>query len=53
MDVKKVAIIVVAALLLFYVISNPAEAAGGVQTILGWLGDAANQIITFIEQLFA
>ena len=53
MDVKKAAILVVVALLLFYVITQPSQAAGMVQGILAWLRDGAEAIITFLKNLFA
>lgn len=52
-NVKKVLIVVVVVLALFYVITNPDGAAGGVQTVLGWLRDGAEAIITFVKNLFA
>jgi hypothetical protein len=53
MDVKKVAIIVVAALVLFYVITQPSQAGLAVQDILRWLRGGAEAIITFMKSIFA
>jgi hypothetical protein len=52
-DVKKVATIVVAAIVLFYVITQPHQAGLAVQGILGWLRDGAEAIITFLKSIFA
>jgi hypothetical protein len=52
-NAKKAAILVVVALVLFYVITQPAGAADAVQGILGWLQDGAEAIITFMRNLFA
>lgn len=41
------------ALVLFYVITQPAQAAEAVQGILGWLRDGAEAIITFVKNVFA
>jgi len=41
------------ALILFYVITQPSQAAEAVQGILGWLRDGAEAIITFMKNLFA
>jgi hypothetical protein len=53
MDVKKILTIVVAAVVLFYVITEPAAAGQAVQDILGWLRDGAEAIITFMTNVFA
>ncbi|MDQ3406314.1 MAG: hypothetical protein M3443_20700 [Actinomycetota bacterium] len=52
MDAKKAAILVVVALLLFYVITQPTQAADAVQSLFGWLRDGAEAIITFLKNLF-
>ncbi len=52
MNAKKAAMLVVVALLLFYVITQPSQAAGAVQGLLGWLRDGAEAIITFLKNLF-
>jgi hypothetical protein len=51
-DVKKVATLVVAAIVLFYVITQPTQAGQAVQDILGWLRDGAEAIITFMKSIF-
>ena len=53
MDVKKIATLVVAAIVLFYVITQPNQAGLAVQGILGWLRDGAEAIITFLKSVFA
>lgn len=53
MDVKKLAILAVAAIILFYVITQPTQAGQAVQDILGWLRDGAEAIITFLKSVFA
>ncbi|RZS34264.1 hypothetical protein EV193_10951 [Herbihabitans rhizosphaerae] len=53
MNAKKAIVLVVVALLLFYLITQPTQSANAVQSVLGWLQDGAEAIITFIKQLFA
>lgn len=52
MDAKKLAVLAALALVLFFVITNPGQAADAVHTILGWAADGANQIFSFLEHLF-
>jgi len=52
MDVKKLLTIVIAAIVLFYVITEPTSAGNAVQVILGWLRDGAEAIITFMKTVF-
>ena len=52
-NAKKAMILVGVALVLFYVITQPTQAAEAVQGILGWLEDGAEAIITFMRNLFA
>lgn len=52
-NAKKVIVLVVVAFVLFYLITQPVESANLVQSILGWLRDAADAIVTFLKQLFA
>jgi hypothetical protein len=52
-DVKKTLVIVGAAIVLFYVITQPTQAGQAVQEILGWLRDGAEAIITFMKSVFA
>jgi hypothetical protein len=51
-NVKKVVSVAVVALLLFYLITQPSQSADAVQTVLGWLRDGAEAIITFVSDLF-
>ena len=51
-DVKKLTTIVVAAIVLFYVITQPTQAGQAVQDILSWLRDGAEAIITFMKSVF-
>jgi len=53
MNAKKAMMLAGVALILFYVITQPTQAAEGVQSILGWLRDGAEAIITFMKNLFA
>ncbi|GAB3459306.1 hypothetical protein [Actinophytocola sediminis] len=53
MNAKKAIILVAVAMVLFYVITQPTQAAQAVQGILGWLEDGAEAIITFVRNLFA
>lgn len=50
---KKIAGFAVIALVLFYVISQPAGSAGIVTNIIGFLRDAAESVITFVSSVFA
>jgi hypothetical protein len=52
-DAKKAITLVAVALVLFYVITQPTQAAAAVQGILGWLRNGAEAIITFMRNLFA
>jgi hypothetical protein len=52
MNGKKIAILAVAAIVLFYVITQPTAAGQAVQDILGWLRDGAEAIITFLRSVF-
>jgi hypothetical protein len=53
MKAKKVVMLVVVALVLFYVITKPGPAAQLVQDLLGWLRDGAEAIIVFVQNVFA
>jgi hypothetical protein len=53
MNAKKAIILIVIALVLFYVITQPAQAAEAVQGIFGWLKDGAEAIIEFMKSLFS
>lgn len=53
MDAKKAIVLVVVAFLLFYLITQPVASADAVHTMLGWLRDGAEALITFLKSLFA
>ena len=53
MNAKKAMMLVGVALILFYVITQPTQAAEAVQGILGWLRDGAEAIIVFVKNVFA
>ena len=53
MNAKKLVMLAVVALLVFYLITQPHAAANGVQNVLGWLRDGAEAIITFVKGVFA
>jgi hypothetical protein len=53
MKAKKVLMLVGVALILFYVISQPDNAANAVQNILAWLRDGAEGIIRFVANVFS
>jgi hypothetical protein len=50
-DVKKVAILVGAAVLIYTLIAHPTQLGDGVQTILGWIGDAVQAVVDFFESV--
>jgi hypothetical protein len=52
MNVKKIAILAGAAVILFYVVTQPTQAGQAVQDILGWLRDGAEALITFLKSVF-
>lgn len=52
MDAKKLAILAVAVLLLFFVITQPSTSADMVHNVLGMLQDAAESLISFMSNLF-
>jgi hypothetical protein len=52
-NAKKLISLAVVALLLFYLITQPTQSANAVHTVLGWLRDGAEAIITFVKSLFA
>jgi hypothetical protein len=53
MKAKKVVLVAVVALLLFYVVAEPAQSAGVVQDMFGGLQRGAEAIVTFMRSLFA
>jgi hypothetical protein len=50
---KKIVLLAIVALMLFYLITQPQQSADAVHTVLGWLRDGADAIITFVKSLFA
>jgi hypothetical protein len=52
-NAKKLIVIVVVAFVLFFLITQPQESAGVVDSVLTWLKDGAESIITFVKTLFA
>jgi hypothetical protein len=52
-NAKKIVLLAVVALLLFYLITQPQQSADAVQAVLGALRDGAEAIITFVKSLFA
>ncbi|WP_199433925.1 hypothetical protein [Qaidamihabitans albus] len=53
MNAKKLATIAGIALVLFFVIAQPGNAAGLVNNIIGFLRDAAESVITFVSSVFS
>lgn len=53
MNAKKIVTLVVVALVLFFLIAQPNQAANAVTNVLGWLKDAADAVITFVRSLFS
>ena len=49
MKLKKVLLLVAAAVLIYTLIAHPTLLGDGVQTILGWIGDALEAIIAFLK----
>jgi hypothetical protein len=52
-NAKKIILLAVVALLLFYLVTQPQQSADAVQSLLGALRDGAEAIITFVKSLFA
>ena len=52
-NAKKLIVLVVVAFVLFFLITQPQESADVVDSILTWLKDGAESIITFVKTLFA
>jgi hypothetical protein len=50
-DVKKAIILVAAAVLVYTLIAHPTQLGDGVQTILGWVGDAVEAVIAFFRSI--
>ncbi|EHR49260.1 hypothetical protein SacmaDRAFT_0967 [Saccharomonospora marina XMU15] len=53
MNAKKLATFAGIALVLFFVIARPGEAAGFVNNIIAALRDAAEAVITFVSNVFS
>lgn len=51
-NAKKLILLVVVAFVLFFLITQPTESANVVDTVLTWLKDGAESIITFVRSLF-
>ncbi|WP_435061593.1 hypothetical protein [Amycolatopsis thermoflava] len=52
-NTKKIVIVAVVALVLFFLITRPTESAEVVRSALGWLRDGAEAIVTFVRSLFS
>ncbi|MFF5990169.1 hypothetical protein [Prauserella flavalba] len=53
MNAKKLATFAGIALVLFFVIAQPGNAAGLVNNIIGFLRDAAEAVIAFVSNIFS
>ncbi|MGH3439935.1 MAG: hypothetical protein ACRDRN_26265 [Sciscionella sp.] len=53
MNAKKAVVLVVVALVLFFLITQPTQSAHAVTNVLGWLKQAAEAVILFVRSLFA
>lgn len=52
-NAKKILIVAVVALVLFFLITRPTQSAAVVHQVLGWLRDGAEAIVTFVRALFS
>jgi len=52
-NTKKIVVVAVVALVLFFLITRPTESATVVRDALGWLRDGAEAIVTFVRSLFS
>ncbi|KAA9158403.1 hypothetical protein FPZ12_022700 [Amycolatopsis acidicola] len=52
-NAKKILIVAVVALVLFFLITKPNQSADVVHNVLGWLRDGAEAIVTFVRALFS
>lgn len=52
-NTKKILVVAVVALVLFFLITRPTQSAQVVQQALGWLRDGAEAIVTFVRTLFS
>jgi hypothetical protein len=53
MNAKKLVVLVVVAFLLFFLITQPVLSATATHNVLGWLGNGAAAIVTFLKSLFS
>lgn len=53
MNVKKLIVLVTVAFVLFFLITQPTESAHIVNTVVTWLKNGADAIITFVRSLFS
>jgi hypothetical protein len=51
-DVKKVLLLVAAAVLIYTLLVHPTQLGDGVQTVLGWITDGVESIIAFFKSIF-
>lgn len=51
-NAKKALVVASVVLVLFLLISQPTQSAGAVHTVLGWLKNGADGIVTFVRTLF-
>ena len=52
-NVKKILVVGVIALVLFFLITQPQQSADAVHKALGWLKEGADAIVTFVRSLFS
>ena len=52
-NTKKIVIVAVVALVLFFLVTKPNQSADVVHNILGWLRNGAEAIVTFVRNLFS
>jgi hypothetical protein len=52
-NARKIVIVAVVALVLFFLITRPTQSADVVHNVLGWLRDGAEAIVTFVRALFS
>lgn len=52
-NTKKIVIVAVVGLVLFFLVTKPNESADVVHNILGWLRNGAEAILTFVRNLFS
>jgi hypothetical protein len=52
-NVKKILVVGVIALVLFFLITQPHQSADAVHKVLGWLKEGADAIVTFVRSLFS